>query len=192
MKIISFFFVLSTALLACSSDSSDGGASNPSGSGGSTGGSGGTSGGASNCLARCQALSGQCGDPSACGQVCASITEKQLGCLESSKCNQAAYDACTGGGAAGSGGSTAGGGGSPAAGSGGSVAAGSGGSSSGECPNSGIIPGVCEDKSGSSLDSICANLSTQKRPLRCCNVPVKEGCYNTGTTDNNISLQCCP
>lgn len=122
MKITTMALVLGASLFfACSDDSS--------GSGGSSaGGSSGTPAGAT-CVKRCEAVQTECGaDPTACGQICAAVTEAELACVESARCDKGKSAACFESGSGGTGGSTGGGG------KGGSTSTGgSGGSSSSSC-----------------------------------------------------------
>lgn len=83
------------------------------GSGANTGSGGGgagiSNGGASavDCLNRCEAGFSACGQPaSQCGQLCASLSEAQLLCLEGANCDPVVAEGCINGG--GSGGGTAG------------------------------------------------------------------------------------
>ncbi|MFO0570423.1 MAG: hypothetical protein U0263_32570 [Polyangiaceae bacterium] len=81
-----------------------------SGDSSSSGGGGGGNTAPLDCSARCAAVAAECAlDPNECGGVCGSVSEKELGCMESSHCNSAAYEGCLGQGSGGAGGAGGGG-----------------------------------------------------------------------------------
>jgi hypothetical protein len=180
---------------------------------GSSGGSAGTSAGGSgnvkpaNCQARCEALPANCGSTAAaCQQVCVTATDKQLSCFESLGCaDQAALQACVGGGSTGGSGGTSASGGtggtggtSASGGTGGGAGAGAkagSGSTADECPNSGgLTSGQCEERTASSNLAVCNNFSVEKKFFACCNgATTDKKCKFVDTNaDTGVSIYCCP
>lgn len=207
---LSFAVFVSFALLAACSDS-NGGGTGPA-TGGTTG-SGNNSGagsqtGGKTCEARCQAAGAKCNqDVALCPSICKTITDVELDCLESSNCDQNDYETCvaegsssgkggTGGSSSGKGGTggTGGTGGSSSGKGGTGGTGGTGGSSSGGgCLQTDVKDeGTCVARDTKEGANICSSFSAKKNAYACCHVETKDGCSNVGTSENGVSIHCCP
>jgi hypothetical protein len=188
-----------TVLFACGDDDSSGG-----GAAAGNNGAGAASNGnapAGNCTTRCAALPAVCDvDPSNCAQICAGITERELACAESTKCDQTTYDACVGQGAAGSSAGTGGNGGS----GGGTINGGAAGST----PNGGAggdqnlgepcdavditTPGTCAARTSTEAQNVCSSFASKKNGYACCRKTSLEGCSEGLGTSGGVTFFCCP
>ncbi len=195
--------LLSCVLIVACSDSSSGG-SGP-GAGSNSGAGAGSQSGGKSCEDRCEAVADDCGAPAGqCGGICQSISELELGCLESSKCNDGAYQSCVAdGSSSGKGGSSSGKGGTGGTGGTGGSSSGKGGTggtggTGGSDTGNGCLEtdvkdeGGCVNRDTKEGDNVCSSFSTKKNAYACCHVETKNGCTNVGTAPNGVSIHCCP